>query len=470
MPFLSHAHCTCPPHARDAGLPAHLGIPQMARRLQNCLALAQFKTKHGWEDLTLDSIEPRGEEELRRKRAAAAARASADGDALSDSSSSISDLPYPSRALMSSPLRASAFSDALGSSSGASTGHRKRTYHMHLEPQSAMSATFLDAHRDSILGSSTKRFRPSGHRGSSPSRPFSQQQSLQRHHHHNHHQTPAPNASFVPPSGTGGSSSWKHQYQLAQSSPIKPRRQPHFTTSAGPDLSFFPGASAHVTDDLTSPPTRAATSDEEDDLLPAYSFRPSSSSHMALQSSPPTTPPPPPSRQISDIRGSGHGGLDRDDKENLRPRADGLAESGLMLSASDIRTGEEGADLLLYLAASPSPANPKKQQQQPQHHHDARAIHSRTSDEADSAVDRSTTTSLMEPPSTPPPRGSKLALPSSMMTTPGGGNPFFSTPGLAFDFADFVHMTPSPAQKPWKTPVAKTSLSAAPRRLTFEDM
>lgn len=69
---------------------------QIARRLQNRLALAQFKTKHGWEDLTLDTIEPKVEEERRRKRLFEA-------DAHSDSSSSTSELPYPSRALMSSP-------------------------------------------------------------------------------------------------------------------------------------------------------------------------------------------------------------------------------------------------------------------------------------------------------------------------------------------------------------------------------
>jgi hypothetical protein len=114
---------------------------------------------------------------------------------------------------------------------------------------------------------------------------------------------------------------------------------------------------------------------------------------------------------------------------------------------ANAKTGADpGADLLLYLAQSPSPAiNP------PRNNH------------------------RMEPPSTPPPKNNKLALPSSMMTTPGGGNPFPpNTPGLAFDFSDFVHMTPSPAQKPWKTPLgfngAKTPMSVARRRLTFDDL
>jgi len=327
----------------------------MARKLQNRLALAQFKTKHGWEDLTLDIIEPKVEEQLRRNR-------HSEGDVLSDSSSSASDLPYPARALMSSPLKAPFFSDAIGSSNG-STGHRKRSYMMSFD------------HTDS---SPSKRFR----------------------------QSPTPHRSFTTAHG-----SWKEYHQLAQSSPIK-RRQQHFTTSGGPDVSFFAG-SRQIADVLTSPTFIPPHSDDDDDLLPAHSFR---TNHG--QASPPRTPP---------MRSRGLPVKKNRDKVSA-PNA----------AIAEAETGEEGAGLLMYLAASPSPANPPRNK--------------------------------MEPPSTPPPKN-KLALPSSMMTTPGGGNPFPNTPGLAFDFSDFVHMTPSPAQKPWKTPLAgaKTPLSVARRRLTFDD-
>jgi hypothetical protein len=63
-----------------------------------------------------------------------------------------------------------------------------------------------------------------------------------------------------------------------------------------------------------------------------------------------------------------------------------------------------------------------------------------------------------------------------MMTTPGGGNLFgLSTPGQNFNFADFVNVTPSPAQAPWggRTPgLAKTPLAAkeARRRLNFDNL
>ncbi|KAI0467302.1 hypothetical protein F4859DRAFT_274257 [Xylaria cf. heliscus] len=330
-------------------------VSKIARRLQGRLALAQFKTKHGWEDLTLDIIEPKIEEERRRRIC--------DGDVLSDSSSSTSELPYPTRTLMSSPLKAPLFSDAVTSSSGSS-GHRKRTY----------TASF-----DMTMSSPTKRFRtsPTLHKSA--------------HHSSNH--------------------SWRKQHQLIQSSPIKPRRQ-HFTTSNGPDVSFFQGT-RRPSVDLTSP-NFAAPADDDDGLLPVHSFQ-------VDQSSPPRTPPMR-SRNINIRRG-----------RDARGVSNGKSE--------------EGADLLMYLATSPSPA----------------MSGSRTG---------------MEPPSTPPPR-KDLALPSSMMTTPGGGNLFPSTPGQPFDFSDFVNITPSPAQKPWKTPLAFSSVKTptaktplgglARRRLTFDE-
>ncbi|KAI1082597.1 hypothetical protein F5B20DRAFT_531922 [Whalleya microplaca] len=288
-----------------------------------------------------------------------------DGDVLSDSSSSTSELPYPSRALMSSPLKAGPiFSDAIGSSNGSS-GHRKRTY----------TASF-----DMPMSSPTKRFRTS----------------------------PTAHKSFNP-----NNNSWRGHRQLIQSSPIKPRRQQHFTTSNGPDVSFFQG-SRRPSVDLASL-NFAAPSDEDDDLLPAHSFQVD-----YTRSSPPRTPP-------MRNKGTNRRGKNKD-------------------ASNGHKSGEQDADLLLYLAASPSPAVPS-------------------------------TKTRMEPPSTPPPR-KELALPSSMMTTPGGGNLFPTTPGQPFDFSDFVNITPSPAQKPWKTPLslsttktptARTPRSVTRRRLTFDE-
>ena len=369
----------------------------MARNLQNRLALAQFKTKHGWEDLTLDNIEPKYEEERRRKRLS-------EGDVLSDSSSSASDLPsssYPNlRGLMSSPLKAPLFSDAVLSSNG-STGHRKRTYLTSFDKANMLSS------------SPSKRYRssPAVHRS----------------------------ASFA---AGGGSASWRdggrhhHHHQFTQSSPIKPRRQQHFTTSTGPDVSFFisGGGSAsarRLAEPLTSPNFAAPPSDDEDDM-PMHSF--GGPGEANIRSSPPSTPP---------MRNRALNGRGRNGNREKTPTAQTGPAGGANGKAAG---GEEGADLLLYLAASPSPAVP------------------------------SARSSRMDPPSTPPQRNSHLALPSSMMTTPGGSNLFgaANTPSQAFDFSDFVNITPSPEQKPWKTPggfgSAKTPRTImARRRLTFDE-
>ncbi|KAF4121536.1 Whi5 like [Geosmithia morbida] len=349
-------------------------LSKIARHLQNRLALAQFKTKHGWEDLTLDTIEPKFEEEMRRKRALEIS------DVHSDSSSSASDLPYPSgrNTLMSSPLKAPFFSDAVGSSNGSS-GHRKRTYLGDLDNAAASSPS--------------KRFRVSPTARKSTSSAAAAAAAAA-----------AGGASFGG-SHLGGHAPWKDTHQLTQSSPIKPRRQQHFTTSNGPDVSFF-----------QTNLNLAVPSDDDDDLLPAHSFD--------IRSSPPRTPP---------MRTTGR--RSRDATANSRTAPSGAGGGG---------KPEEGADLLIYLANSPSPA-----------------------------VKNGGRRTAMEPPSTPPQKTKNLDLPSSMMMTPGGGNLFPNTPGQTFDFADYVNITPSPAQKPWKTPVplsaARTPLSAARRRLTFDE-
>ncbi|KAI9676915.1 MAG: hypothetical protein M1817_006754 [Caeruleum heppii] len=217
----------------------------------------------------------------------------------------------------------------------------------------------------------------------------------------------------------GTRSTWKQSYQLPQSSPVRARRQAPFTTSHGQTLSFVSETS--TIPDHASSPTFGRTSDDEDQDLPLHSFQASSA---RTRPSPPRTPPPVTAR-------------------TARLRTSGIGPA----STRNGETGEEGADLLLYLATSPSPANPGMK---------ARVF----------------------PPSTPPSRN--LALPSSMMTTPSGGAFLTSlagpnTPSQAFNFADFVNITPSPAQGAFgpRTPaVAKTPLAAreARRKLNFDNL
>ncbi|KAL4810556.1 hypothetical protein BDV18DRAFT_131287 [Aspergillus unguis] len=167
-------------------------------------------------------------------------------------------------------------------------------------------------------------------------------------------------------------SSWKSTYQLPESSPgfrrHTNRKLPLITETA-------------PIPELSSPGYHAQSDDDNDPDLPVHSFQVSS----VVGSSPPRTPPPK------------HASVSRD--RNLRH--------------------EDGADLLLYLANSPTPARIASKPQ-PQEF----------------------------PPSTPP---SQHAVLPSLTPTPGGGGVFpnFGTPNQQFNFADFVNVTPSPAQPAW---------------------
>ena len=335
----------------------------MARVLQTRLALASFKTKHGWENLDLDSIEPKFEMELKRKRP------SSSGETVSDSSSNVSE-PYHPPGMMSSssPVTAPMFSDDVYGSGGS--GYKNRTH----KPSSFQ--------QPSSTPGSRKRARSSTS-AASQARP--------------------------------AQASWRDLHHLSQSSPVYDTQQFRFPTSHGPSLSFVSETST-LPNDASHKPSTTSEADEQD--LPTSSF-PTSSSQV--HSSPPRTPPP------------------------TRARSACLRDADLGGTVGNAETGEEGADLLLFLATSPSPANPAMK---------ARIF----------------------PPSTPPSRNP--ALPSSMMTTPSGGA-FLAgygapnTPSQGFNFADFVNITPSPAQGVWanRTPAtAKTPLAAreARRRLNFD--
>ncbi|WEW55183.1 hypothetical protein PRK78_000612 [Emydomyces testavorans] len=109
----------------------------------------------------------------------------------------------------------------------------------------------------------------------------------------------------------------------------------------------------------------------------------------------------------------------------------------------DTHQNEDGADLLMYLANSPTPIN---------------------------FGDKGRVPDFL--PSTPP--AQHACLPS-LLSTPGGGlGVNLNTPGQAFNFADFVNVTPSPAQRQWgnrtprvlpKTPIATKDVR---KRLNFD--
>ncbi|KAL8788479.1 MAG: hypothetical protein Q9213_001702 [Squamulea squamosa] len=209
--------------------------------------------------------------------------------------------------------------------------------------------------------------------------------------------------SMAAPLGDASRSSWKSVHNLPESSPAF-HAHPHFHVPQAPNMSFISEASTIP----NTPPFGSVSDDDTHEPLDAPFHM--SSSHF--RSSPPCTPPPTLSRKA----------------RNQRRNA----------------AGEEGAELLMHLATSPSPAN------QGLNH-------------------------KLHPPSTPP--SNSQALPSSMMPNsgPNGFLAGFSTPGQNFAWADFINVTPSPAQGAFgaRTPgLPKTPLAAkeARRRLNLDSL
>lgn len=336
----------------------------MTRALQNRLALANVKIKHGWENLSIDTIEPKIEMELKRKRPGSS------NDALSDASS-ISDRIFPPHTFDSSPIGGLLFSDDLGRSGGSVSQSKRARY------------------------------------SQQPRYPASSNHSRVRHR-----------------SSAGVAKSWKAQYRLPESSPVYSRnRHVRYPMSHGHTLSFISETST-VPDDAPSP----LLSEDDDEDLPLHSFQIASST---IRSSPPMRSPrtPPPALARS-----------------ARLKQDGFN------AVARSRTGEEDANLLMYLATSPSPA-----QKSSKH--------------------------LFIAPQTPPSK--TTPLPSSMMSTPGGGqiggelgfpNFVMNTPHNPINFSEFLNMSPSPAQPSasWsRTPIdSKTPIAAreARRRLNFDTL
>ena len=320
----------------------------MTRALQDRLALANIKIKHGWQYRSIDSIEPEIERELKRKRT------NSNSDLYSDTSSIASGPCFSSTGIpSSSPLTGPMFSDDIPRS-GSSYGSAKR---FKMEYSSTRSVP----------------------------------NSLTR-------------TKLAP--GRTAPRSWKSAHNLPESSPIAYHKRP------------YPSMAPSFASETSTIMDTSSISEDDDQDLPLHSFQ--LSSDPQISSSPPRTPPPDLARSA-----------------RLRSKAfDSSPQS------SHTNGGKEGADLLLFLAASPSPA-------------------------------MRVTRTPMFPPSTPPTK--HTPLPSSMMSTPGG-RAFLgfdlNTPCAGFNFADFVNVTPSPGQGPWsRTPTAaKTPLAAreARRRLNFD--
>lgn len=359
----------------------------MTRVLQDRLALANVKIQNGWENMSLDLIEPQVEERLLQKQRK---RPASSNDTISDTASTTSSHLHSSSGLDSSPLTAPMYSDDFPTRTGSAHSNKR------LRPSEisrlAASSGALTSRRDRVAAA--------------------------RHH----------------------TSSWKKTHQLPESSPISHAKHARFPSTTNPSYLSFISEGSTVPD---SPPSPAHSEDDDADL-PVTSFSLNSSTRI-ITSSPPRTPPP----------------------DRRMRKAHNVSWSRTP------KTGEEGVDLLMYLATSPSPA----------HHHDRRDKNSSVITARN--VGKATTTPMIPPPaveapSTPPCKSTPL--PSSHMTPGtsgmGGFLPFApNTPATNFNFADFVNVTPSPAQVAWtaRTPVAaggRTPAAAreARRRLNFDSL
>ncbi|KAI5204207.1 hypothetical protein E4T39_03783 [Aureobasidium subglaciale] len=212
-----------------------LEVSKMTRALQDRLALANVKIKHGWENLSIDTIEPHIDQQLKRKRTA-----SSINDSYSDTSSSVSSRFHSVGGMASSPLTAPIFSDdmpRLGSSHSS----------LHGSTHSSKRPRFTDAHRYPASSSQTGRKTRS--------------------------------ALAV--------QSWKKSHKLPESSPVYHNRTAIFpSTLHVPKLSFISEGSSLI-DDAPSP----ELSEDDDTDLPVHSFQVDHDLYN-IHSSPPKTPPP----------------------------------------------------------------------------------------------------------------------------------------------------------------------------------
>ncbi|KAK5135028.1 hypothetical protein LTR08_005688 [Meristemomyces frigidus] len=340
-------------------------VSKMTRALQDRLALANVKIQNGWENMSLDVIEPQVEERMRRKRPASS------NDTISDTASTTSSYVTSASGIGSSPLTAPMFSDDFQRSGSNYSSKKTRQQAVMQTRQQAVMQTRQQA----VMQKGASSGAATGRRTRVATR----------------------------------QATWKKNHSLPESSPIDHAKHARFASNHVSKLSFISEGSTV----LDSPPSPAHSEDDDTDL-PVLSFTMNTSTRII--SSPPQTPPP----------------------DRRMRKAHNVSWSRTP------KHGEEGVDLLMYLAASPSPANGPRVQ------------------------------TIVQPPTTPPCKSTPL--PSSHMTpiTSCGGFMGFGphTPGTNFNFADFVNVTPSPAQAAWtRTPIAgRTPATAreARRRLNFD--
>ncbi|KAK6533136.1 hypothetical protein TWF281_007291 [Arthrobotrys megalospora] len=379
-------------------------VSRMARQLQYRLALASYKTQRGWENLDLDTIEPRVDQDLMRKRM----QAIQEGRTISPPQQNISNNGnydvYDENNDSNGSMRD-------GNNTNNNNGNIRR------RPSNGSSSnTTSPAHRKKRARTAVPFGDHTRGGGGLYTQHSMEDQDVDvdmiyepgaRHSFRNHNKNRA----------------WKESHRLPQSSPGYHHHHHHhhhhhnssFDMGSQPQFSFANSPTRKGSPTLDMGHSRHHSHHYQD-----YEPQP------VFHSSPPRTPPHRtiPARPV--FTTAGEKLEERSNRGNNNPNNGGKADG-------------EGADLLLYLATSPSPNTMTK-------------------------------TNVSVAPSTPPSKGSAAALPSSMMNTPGGGGGAGGSG--SFNFHDFVHITPSPAQGMWgnggsgRTPMTMQ----ARRRLNFDGL
>ncbi|KAK9373846.1 uncharacterized protein V1513DRAFT_447747 [Lipomyces chichibuensis] len=409
-------------------------ISRITRQLKNRLALASYKTKRGWENLDLDAIEPRVAEEAARRRSSSVSGQIIAGTAYALSSpikqSSVSaSLPPPALLGASLPKLGPPSSSLPGRKQGASNrsaaarkrartlSHDHKTAVTNFTPWKSGAQDDEDEDHDMI-----HRFPDSSaHYGSAALR-LSQSSPVY--------------PGIASSNMTRYPSSFDHNHHILQPSlPPPPPPPPLQQLPNGSPAKLRHGRTHSQNGNLKQQRRKRSSVASQASTMSAVSSASTTSmggSTLPHQSSPPRTPP----RRTFSIADN-----------------DGKAGSNGNLAQGFPRTGEEGADLLMFLATSPSPAQRSSFVTTPLHHNQSSVLNS--------------STLLATPPSNQRHSG---GIPFGTPLLNGSTSAAPHTPSQGFNFSDYVNniFTPSPAQVPWhnRTP----TITPARRRLSFDQL
>ncbi|KAK9479863.1 hypothetical protein V1514DRAFT_238398 [Lipomyces japonicus] len=373
-------------------------ISRITRQLKNRLALASYKTKRGWENLDLDSIEPKIAEEVARRRSS-----SHSGDSLGPFSSPIKESSSSANGLLPPPFPNGHFNSSSKKQQSGSS-----------RPLS--SSTSLSARKRARTLSHDTRLRASDISSSySTWEPANQHNDEDRHLSNTLHDRSHSVYSPI-------------NMRLSQSSPVYPgvshQTYPSvysqgLAPSFSPPLQRLPnGSPSKQRQTKTGPKSQLKQHRKNRSSVASAKSAVSTTSTISISevnhSSPPRTPP-----------------------RRIEPFSSGIS-----------KTGEEGADLLMFLATSPSPAQRSSFNSTPIHHQTSISSYPPSSIIAQTPPMHERTSSNFS-------FGTPLLAPQ--------------TPSQGFNFSDYVNIfTPSPAQGQWqnRTPI----ITPSRRRLNFDQL